>query len=428
MHRDSILVRLSSFDNCETGDRRRRCCSSCNAGMREAGGKMISLTKRTLIGATIAALALIVTPAAATAQSAAPAPANFEPSQTNPIRLSADGKFLFAVNTANSSLSVFDVTQPGNPQLLAEIPVGLGPVSVNPRTDNEAWVVNQVSNTISVVSAGVGGSWAKGLVTGTIYLKVPLSGGMSAGEPMDVVFAGNAAYVSVSRAHEIAVINTKTQALTSTIQVFGDSPRAMAVSKDGSTVYAAFALAGNATTLIPNVKAPPQCGTAAQGRQPCIPAMNPLLPPAPIAGLVVAASDPAWSSFITYKMPANGRHRAFPAMNPLLPPAPIAGLVVAASDPAWSSFITYKMPANGVVAIKTGASPSISYYSKVGTINLGLAVNPVTGDLFVANTDALNLILFENNLCGHIVNNRITRIQVATGTITPFDLNPKVVY
>ena len=348
---------------------------------------MISLTKRTLIGATIAALALIVTPTATRAQSAAPALANFEPSQTNPIRLSADGKFLFAVNTANSSLSVFDVTQPGNPQLLAEIPVGLGPVSVNPRTDNEAWVVNQVSNTISVVSAGVGGSWATGFVTGTIYLKVPLSGGMSAGEPMDVVFAGNAAYASISRAHQIAVINTKTQALTSTIQVFGDSPRAMAVSKDGSTVYAAFALAGNATTLIPNVKAPTPCGTAAQGRQPCI-----------------------------------------PAMNPLLPPAPIAGLVVAASDPAWSSFITYKMPANGVVAIKTGASPSISYYSKVGTINLGLAVNPVTGDLFVANTDALNLILFENNLCGHIVNNRITRITVANGAVTPFDLNPKVVY
>src|ERR1039458_530625 len=89
MHRDSILVRLSSFDNCETGGRRRRCCSSCNAGMKEAGGKMISLTKRTLIGATIAALALIVTPTATRAQSAAPALANFEPSQTNPIRLSA---------------------------------------------------------------------------------------------------------------------------------------------------------------------------------------------------------------------------------------------------------------------------------------------------------------------------------------------------
>lgn len=170
---------------------------------------MISLTKRTLIGAAIAALAVIVTPMSIVAQSAEPAYANFEPSQTSPIRLSADGKTLFAVNTANSSLSVFDVTQPSNPTLLAEIPVGLGPVSVNPRTATEAWVVNQVSNSISVVSAGAGRSWPKGLVTVTINLKLPLSQGMSAGEPMDVVFAGNMAYASVSRAQMIAVINTQ---------------------------------------------------------------------------------------------------------------------------------------------------------------------------------------------------------------------------
>jgi DNA-binding beta-propeller fold protein YncE len=323
------------------------------------------------------------------AQSGAPAYANFEPSQTNPIRISADGTRLFAVNTANSSLSVFDVTTPSAPKLLVEVPVGLGPVSVNPLSDNVAWVVNQVSNSISVVSP-LAGSWSNGgIVTSTIYLKVPLqplTSGMSGGEPMDVVFAGGFAYVSVSRAHEIAVINTSTQVLQSTIQLFGDSPRAMAVSPDGSTVYAALALAGNGTTLIPNTNAPPQCGTAGQPQ--CVPAMNPALPPPPIAGLIVLASNPTW--------------------NP--------------------SFITYSMPANGVAAIKTGASPSLSYYSYVGTINLGLAVNPVTGDLYVANTDALNLTNFQPNLCGHWVNNRITQIKVATGAITPFDLNPSFTY
>ena len=86
------------------------------------------------------------------------------------------------------------------------------------------------------------------------------------------------------------------------------------------------------------------------------------------------------------------------------------------------------MPANGVAVIKTGASPTVSYYSHVGTINLGLAVNPVTGDLFVANTDALNTTNFETALCGHWVNNRITRIRVATGSVSPFDLNPRVTY
>ena len=46
---------------------------------------------------------------------------NFEGAQTNPIRLSPDGTRLFAVNTANASLSVFDVSQPEAPALIREI-------------------------------------------------------------------------------------------------------------------------------------------------------------------------------------------------------------------------------------------------------------------------------------------------------------------
>jgi DNA-binding beta-propeller fold protein YncE len=346
---------------------------------------MISPACRTLTGAAVFVLAL-AQPIALKAQSGSPAYANFEPAQTNPIRLSRDGKFLFAVNSANSSLSVFDVTQPGSPNLLAQIPVGLGPVSVNPFSDSQAWVVNQISNSISVVTAP-NGSWANGLVTGTIYLNLPQSDGSSAGEPMDVVFAGSAAYASISRSHQIAVIDPKTQALLSTVQLFGDSPRAMAVSPDGGTVYVAFALAGNATTAIPNGIAPVPCGTAAQGRTPCV-----------------------------------------PAMNPALPPAPQVGLIVSATDQAWSSHIKYTMPDHGVAAISTGEHRTVSYYAGVGTINQGLAVNPVNGDLFVANTDALNLTMFEPNLCGHWVNNRITHITVATGAVTPVDLNPTVAY
>src|SRR3984957_9762007 len=97
--------------------------------------------------------------------------ANFEGSQTNPIRMSADGTGLFAVNTPNQTLSVFDLTVPTTAQLIAEIPVGLEPVSVNPVNDDTAWVVNQVSNTISVVSV------SKGIVVATISAKT---------EPMDV--------------------------------------------------------------------------------------------------------------------------------------------------------------------------------------------------------------------------------------------------
>lgn len=206
----------------------------------------------------VIALAHPVAPAGA----ATPTFANFEPGQTNPLRQSADGTRLLAVNTPNASLSVFDLSPPSRPRLIAEIPVGLGPVSVNPKSNDEAWVVNQVSNSISVVSV------ARGVTTDTISVKT---------EPKDVVFAGlNQACVSAARSNSV------------------------------------------------------------------------------------------------------------------------------------------------VAVIKTGATPSLSgYHSGVGTINLGLAVSPITGDLFVANTDALNLTFFEPNLRGHWVNNRLTRIQVGTAGTGP---------
>src|SRR5215510_4492869 len=76
---------------------------------------------------------------------------NFEGKQTRPIRLSPDGTRLFAVNTPDARLSVFDVTHPLSPFLIAEIPVGVEPVSVNPRDNNEVWVVNEESDSISIV-------------------------------------------------------------------------------------------------------------------------------------------------------------------------------------------------------------------------------------------------------------------------------------
>jgi YVTN family beta-propeller protein len=286
---------------------------------------------------------------------------NFESSQTNPVRLSPDGTRLFAVDTPDARVSVFNVSQPGNPVLIAEIPVGIEPVSVNPRTDDEVWVVNQESDSVSVVSV------SKGIVTDTIQAK---------DEPMDVVFAGGLAFVSVSRSNTINAYSVSTHALVASIPVFGGNPRAMAVGNDGTKVYAAFAISGNATTIIPVPQAP--------------------APP--------------------------------PPTNPKLPPAPAQGIIVQATDPSWSSFIQFNMPDNDVVEIDVASRTVTKYFSGVGTINLGLAVNPVTGDLYVANTDALNLVRFEPNLRGHFINSQITRVSIASGMVTPFDLNPNIDY
>src|SRR5436305_10030916 len=161
---------------------------------------------------------------------------NFEGKQTSPIRLSADGTRLFAVNTPDARLSVFDVSQPSNPRLIAEIPVGVEPVSVNPRNNDEIWVVNEVSDSISIVSV------SQRLVTDTIYVK---------DEPADVVFAGGKAFVTAARKNTIAVFDATTHSLVTNISLLGESPRALAVSVTGAKVYAAFALSGHHTTIIP---------------------------------------------------------------------------------------------------------------------------------------------------------------------------------
>src|SRR5258708_1372464 len=140
---------------------------------------------------------------------------NFEGKQTSPIRLSPDGTRLFAVNTPDARLSVFDVTQPSNPRLIAEIPVGVEPVSVIPRSNDEVWVVKEVSESISIVSV------SQRIVVDTFYVK---------DEPADVVFAGGKAFVSAARKNMLAVFDISSHSLVTNITLFGENPRALAMS------------------------------------------------------------------------------------------------------------------------------------------------------------------------------------------------------
>src|SRR5947209_10766671 len=99
---------------------------------------------------------------------------NFESPQVHPLALTPDGARLLAVNSPNATLSVFQLSS-GTPVLTAEIPVGMEPVSVAARSNREAWVVNWLSDSVSVVDLSTGN------VTRTIDV---------GDEPTDVLFAG----------------------------------------------------------------------------------------------------------------------------------------------------------------------------------------------------------------------------------------------
>ena len=100
--------------------------------------------------------------------------------------MSPSGARLFAVNTPNGTLEIFNVTPQGL-VFQARVPVGLEPVAVAARNNGEVWVVNHLSDSVSVVT-----------LAGTPHVvRTRLVGD----EPRDIVFAGSAGRAFITTAH-----------------------------------------------------------------------------------------------------------------------------------------------------------------------------------------------------------------------------------
>jgi YVTN family beta-propeller protein len=97
------------------------------------------------------------------------------------------------VNTADDRLEVFSTTGASLVRI-ASIPVGIDPVSVRARTNGEAWVVNSISDTVSIVN----------LTTGNVVATLKTED-----EPADVVFAGtpSRAFVSCAQTNKVLVFD-----------------------------------------------------------------------------------------------------------------------------------------------------------------------------------------------------------------------------
>ncbi len=102
----------------------------------------------------------------------------FETLQVRPLAISNDGKTLYALNTPDNRLEIFQVSG-STLQSVGSVEVGLEPVAVALRNNNEVWVVNHLSDSVSIVTIDSAGP----RVTRTLLV---------GDEPRDIVFGGPA--------------------------------------------------------------------------------------------------------------------------------------------------------------------------------------------------------------------------------------------
>ena len=161
---------------------------------------------------------------------------NFENPHCHPIDLSPDGNTLATCNTAANRVDLWDVSS-GTPVFLSAVPVGYDPITVRWRTNTELWAVNHISDSISILDP------VNFIVSETVD---------TLDEPCDVVFAGSTerAFVSCSSVNIVQVFDPVTFAETGQVTIAAEDPRGLAVSADGTKVYAAIFESGNGTTLL----------------------------------------------------------------------------------------------------------------------------------------------------------------------------------
>lgn len=381
----------------------------------------------------VALLTVLLAPCTALAQP--PSFLNFESGQVRPLAMSEDGTALYVVNTPDDRLEVFDLTG-AEPTLRQSVAVGLEPVAVAVESPGRVWVVNHLSDSVSIVDVAS----SPPRVVRTLLV---------GDEPRDVVFAGpgrRRAFVTTAHrgqntpdprgAYDTPGIGRADLWVfdaddlgarlggtpLTVLSMFGDVPRALAVDPTGTRVYAAVFLSGNRTTIVPE-------GAVCDG--------GPSVTSCSFGGVSYPGGLPA------------------PVTNHEGVLGPEVGLIVRQAGAGlpwldelgrdWSAAVRFELTDEDVFAIDAMADPPevVDSYEGVGTVLFGMAVHPSSGDVYVANTEAMNEVRFEGSgayvretmarpgdqpasVRGHLHEARVTRI--AGGAVTPLSLNPHLDY
>jgi YVTN family beta-propeller protein len=385
----------------------------------------------------VVSLALISTLGAARSASAVNSFVLFESGQVRPLALISDGMGntrLYAVNTPDNRLEIYSVTGSGLSKI-GSVEVGMEPVAVAARTFNEVWVVNHLSDSVSIVDATATPKVVRTLLVGD--------------EPRDIVFAGaggNRAFITTARRGQNVPVTTPPLLTTegvpralvwvfdatnlgntlegdplTIIELFGDTPRALAVN--GSTVYAAVFHSGNQTTAVSegavcndsnlnnNTPAGPCTvfGVTMPGGLPN-PERSADNAPRPETGLIVKYNN------------SNGH------WEDQLQPTPRNWNNAVKFD--LPDYDVFKIDANGNPPAQIG--PDTSQYAHVGTILFNMVANPAHNKVYVSNGDAHNEVRFEgpggggSTVRGHLHEARITVLDGSS--VLPRHLNKHINY
>lgn len=357
----------------------------------------------------------------------------FESLQVRPLALSPSGRILYALNTPASRLEVYYA---GRHELehVTSVAVGLEPVAVAVRDEREVWVVNHLSDSVSVVRFDDG----EGRVVRTLHV---------GDEPRDIVFGGpNHDRAFITTAHrgqntgdaydqqtpgvgrcDVWVFdadnlgdNAGGNRLTK-LTFFADTPRALAVTPDGNRVYAAAFFSGNQTTAV----SPYAVETVYKqlGKQPPLETLTVQTPIGPIK-----FPQPQTGLIVKYKVNS--------IVDPMRPHWYDAYGV------PFDPFVRISLPDLDVFAIDASGPVPVAVppqaggvFAHVGTTLFNMAVNPQNGKVYVTNTDARNDVRFEGHAAGftsvrgHITDSQISVLDPTNPlAVVQTKLNPHIDY